>query len=94
MENLNTRITELTENLIYYEEIINRMRAELHILNISRPTPFSDQHREHLIRSIAVYNEEMAKLRSELNQLIMLYTQLITPRTQFGKKKKKTNSRR
>jgi len=93
MDTLYTRINELTEYLVDYQESQNRLKTELHTLNISRPTPWSDQRREHFILSIAAGNEQMARIHSELNQLIMLYTQLITPRTQFGKKKKKTKSR-
>ena len=96
MDNLNTRITDLTTFLVDYEELIRRRRHELLILSYNPPTPLNDGLMAELNRALEYYYSEMARYQSELNQLIMLYTQLITPRmpptAQFGKKNKKAKS--
>ena len=93
MDNLNARITDLTSFLVDYEELIRRRRHELLILGNNHPTPLNNELMAELNRSLEYFYSEMARHKSELNQLIMLYTQLITPKTQFGKKKKKVKSR-
>ena len=87
MDNLNARITDLTSFLVDYEELIRRRRHELLILGNNHPTPLNNELMAELNRSLEYFYSEMARHKSELN------TQLITPKTQFGKKKKKVKSR-